>query len=129
MVHLPKGQRQNKQRALLPSQPTAPARGGSAVIWPIPFASSLPLEYNLNCSGWVLARLTNVFLYSLTDFAHDRNEKRCVLPRKLFDRFSVLHIITQLLFAIFFVLFDWGGEYIEVVNCIIIMYLALSFFS
>lgn len=48
-------------------------------------------------------------------------KKRCVLPRKLFDRFSVLHIITQLLFAIFFVLSGWDGDYIVVVNCIIIM--------
>ena len=54
--------------------------------------------------------------------------KRCVLPRKLFDRFSVLHIITQLLFAIFFVLSGWDGDYIVVVNCIIIMYHGLWIF-
>ena len=51
-----------------------------------------------------------------------------MLPRKLFDRFSVLHIITQLLFAIFFVLSCWDGDYIVVVNCIIIMYHGLWIF-
>ena len=54
--------------------------------------------------------------------------KKGVLPRKLFDRFSVLHIITQLLFAIFFVLSGWDGDYIVVVNCIIIMYHGLWIF-
>ena len=51
-----------------------------------------------------------------------------MLPRKLFDRFSVSHIITQLLFAIFFVLSGWDGDYIVVVNCIIIMYHGLWIF-
>lgn len=76
----------------------------------------------------VFGNIDQCLLIFFTDFAHDRNEKRCVLPWKLFDWFSVLHIITQLLFAIFFVLFDWGGEYIEVVNCIFIMYHGLWIF-
>lgn len=76
----------------------------------------------------VFGNIDQCLLIFFTDFAHDRNEKRCVLPWKLFDWFSVLHIITQLIFAIFFVLFDWGGEYIEVVNCIFIMYHGLWIF-
>lgn len=93
-----------------------------------PKTRSVLLEYNLNCIGWVLAILTNAFLYSLLPLLVLEMRKRCVLPRKLFDRFSVLHIITQLLFVIFFVLSDWDGDYIEVVNCIIIMYHGLWIF-
>lgn len=51
MVHLPKGQRQNNTEGIASATPHCDGKGGSAVIWPIPFASSLPVVTTLPYSS------------------------------------------------------------------------------